>query len=85
MYRNGPQRRNVSEKLDFVIGFVPFGDEGTRGYFDAADVVVAKQIRLAAVQFRIAREPGKSLLGQHRDVVVNRLQIGFVRSIHWTG
>ena len=47
--RNGPERRNASEKLDFVVAFVPFGRERARRDFDSADMVVPIQIRLTVI------------------------------------
>ena len=47
--RNGAKRRNASEKLDFVVAFVPFGSERTRRDFDSADMVVSEQIRFAVI------------------------------------
>lgn len=85
MDRNGAQGRNVSEKLDFVVAFVPFGNERPGSDFDAADMVVPEQVRLATIEFGATGKPRKSLLGQHGDPVVDRLQVGFVGAIHEAG
>ena len=82
---NGAQRRLVSEKLDFGVAFVPFGDERARRDSDSADVVVAKKIGFTEVVISAATESGNSLPSQHRYPIVDRLKAGFAGSVHEVG
>ena len=82
---NGAQRRLVSEKLDFSVAFVPFGDKRARCDSDSADVVVAKKIGFTEVVISAATESGNSLPSQHRYPIVDRLKAGFAGSVHEVG
>jgi len=85
IYWNSSQGRLVPEKLDFFVAFIPLGHKRAGRYFESADVVIAEKIRLAEVWFAVTAKARHSLLGQHRDPVVNWLKAGFVGAFHEAG